>query len=277
MASELGENLYKQKSFRDVLRAELAERKVRRKSYSIRAFARDLGINHNTLTGALRGNYGISADTARELATKLKYDKKERQFFVALVECEHSRTKFEKEKANRVLAKFLSKVEIKNVQPESMLLRKWFYSATLELLTIFGSEISVPQVSKALRITEEEAQEAFSVLIEIGILEEKSHKLSRQHKNIISKANHPAPMIRSFHKQLLAKAAAAIDEQPIENRGYNSCVLSFDKAKLPQAREWLRTMYKEFVEEFGNNKPSDAVYAFTACYFQVDNENAVRN
>ena len=50
---------------------------MRRKNYSMRAFAQYLNINPSTLRGALLGHHGISAETAKQIAERLGYGKKQ--------------------------------------------------------------------------------------------------------------------------------------------------------------------------------------------------------
>lgn len=56
------------------LAAELAARKSRNPRYSLRAFARDLRLNHATLSQMLSGQRRITSRTARLLGQRLRID-----------------------------------------------------------------------------------------------------------------------------------------------------------------------------------------------------------
>lgn len=56
------------------LATELAARKVRNPRYSLRAFARDLRLNHATLSQLMRGERRITQRSARLLAHRLRLD-----------------------------------------------------------------------------------------------------------------------------------------------------------------------------------------------------------
>src|SRR5688572_18443502 len=90
---------YLAKSFREILASTFSERKTKRRAYSVRSFARDLGINASTLAGAMQGRYGISTDTANQIADRLKFNEKQKRFFIDLVESQHSRAEFQKKEA----------------------------------------------------------------------------------------------------------------------------------------------------------------------------------
>ncbi len=54
-------------TFKDLLIAELQERQKRNSSYSLRAFARFLGMDHSRLSKILRGERPVSWGLARQL------------------------------------------------------------------------------------------------------------------------------------------------------------------------------------------------------------------
>ena len=56
------------------LATELAARKARNPRYSLRAFARDLRLNHATLSQLMRGERRITSRSARMLGQRLRLD-----------------------------------------------------------------------------------------------------------------------------------------------------------------------------------------------------------
>src|SRR5277367_2598506 len=76
-------------SYRDYLRTTLAERSGRRRgSYSVRAFARQLGFAQGFLADVLKGNKNLSAEGAMRAATALGLSPDERENFSLLVQLE---------------------------------------------------------------------------------------------------------------------------------------------------------------------------------------------
>jgi hypothetical protein len=57
------------------LRDEFNRRSTRNPRYSMRAFARDLGLHHSTLVRVLAGTRGLSRDKIRRLANPLSLDR----------------------------------------------------------------------------------------------------------------------------------------------------------------------------------------------------------
>ena len=58
--------------FRNVLREELDRRQTRNRRYSLRAFARDLGLHHATLSRLMRGTQRATVPTIAAVASKLR-------------------------------------------------------------------------------------------------------------------------------------------------------------------------------------------------------------
>lgn len=60
--------------FRSLLRDQLARRRARNRRYSLRAFARDLGLHHGTLSQLINGRRPATTRQIRALAQPLQID-----------------------------------------------------------------------------------------------------------------------------------------------------------------------------------------------------------
>src|SRR5262245_45771235 len=74
------------------LRAVLAERRGTNRSYSLRAFARDLGVNASQLSNVLKGRKGLSLPAATKVARRLGLDERASQYLQIMVLAQQSRT-----------------------------------------------------------------------------------------------------------------------------------------------------------------------------------------
>ena len=59
---------------RDLLREELRKRQTRNRRYSLRAFARDVGVHHSTLSRVLRGRQRVTTATLMTVAMRLRLE-----------------------------------------------------------------------------------------------------------------------------------------------------------------------------------------------------------
>lgn len=86
-------------TFRRFLMNELSQRQKRNVSYSMNAFARDLGLSSSRLSEILSGKVGISEDRAVKIADRLQLSESDKAYFVDLVQSEHSRSEVGKRAA----------------------------------------------------------------------------------------------------------------------------------------------------------------------------------
>lgn len=89
--------------YRIILRSELAERCKHNPNYSLRAFARDLGIAPSRVSEILSGKQGLSRKAALSIAERLGLSTEEAEAFADLVDCRHCRTLDGRERARRRL------------------------------------------------------------------------------------------------------------------------------------------------------------------------------
>jgi uncharacterized protein (TIGR02147 family) len=89
--------------YRQVLRDEFLARKQTDLHYSMRKFAKDLGINYVHLSYVLRGQRGISPEKARQVGAALGLQPMGRQWFTFLVASQSARGKGKKNMARQGL------------------------------------------------------------------------------------------------------------------------------------------------------------------------------
>jgi uncharacterized protein (TIGR02147 family) len=260
---------FKQRDFRSILMFEFERRKMRRASYSIRAFARDLAINPVTLTAVLNKRHGISRKAAEGIADRLKFDARKKSFFCDLVDSLHARTRFEKTSALIRLKEYRADFE-KIGEEDLHLLSRWFYPAVLEVVTNYGSKMSVAQISERLRITKAQAEEALGYLLENKIIQKKSSGFAASRKHLKATGASPSEVIRSWHQQVLDLSKNALERQSVQKRKYLTSVFGLDSSRIEEARKWLASSHQQFLEEFAMQPVADKVYAFSSQLFQID-------
>lgn len=88
-----------QHDYRSILRLELKLRQRFNRRYSLRAFARHLGLSPHRLSSVLNGRFGLSPGAAEELALRLELTAEQSSYFRDLVESEHARSAGKREAA----------------------------------------------------------------------------------------------------------------------------------------------------------------------------------
>jgi uncharacterized protein (TIGR02147 family) len=267
-------DFYSVLDFRLILKQAYDYRRARRPSYSLSAFARDIGMSAPRLAGVLKGSFGISHEAAREIADKLRFSKEQKNFFCDLVESQHGRTKAQRNEASVRLLKYLDPTKdrtLSTVQFE--LLSHWYNLAAFELIKIHKGKITLDQIAKKLRISKDEAHSAIKSLLIHDQIKIETNGFSYISGFLTGTSAVPSKVIRQFHAQFLDKAKDAIRVEPLTKRKNRSSFLSFDQSKIEEARLCLETFHQDFVKKFSTQVGADRVYGFGVYLFPVDSAN----
>ena len=88
--------------------------------------------------------------------------------------------------------------------------------------------------------------------------------------------------LKRFHEGALALAQEAVRTVPVEKRQISSITLAVSTAKIPQMKDFIRRMEDEFVRQFSEQGPGDAVYQIQTQLFpltqypELSHENKIR-
>lgn len=254
-------DVFSEHDYRTILKREFETRKLRRPAYSIRAFARDIGVSGSRLCAVMSGRYGLSASTAKLISSKLHYTTQQTSYFVDLVESKHSRTKLGREQAlKRVKAISVPEVFEQISESQSDILGKWFYAAVLEIIS--SQNIFEPtKIARHLRLSIDEVNEGIQVLLRLGVLKKVGKKFEAQNEFLIANGSRSKSIFKKFHNEVLDQVKIAIIEKPLESRKNISTIFSLDCDRLDSARDWLDQMHKQFIKEFGAKGSHNAVMA----------------
>jgi len=95
------------RSYRAWLTLILKEKKSTNARYSLRAFARDLGLPPAHLSQVLKNNGGISPRVAKQITQRLAMSESETEWFCLLVRAEDSRSKKDRIEAQQKMNQLL--------------------------------------------------------------------------------------------------------------------------------------------------------------------------
>jgi uncharacterized protein (TIGR02147 family) len=89
----------------------------------------------------------------------------------------------------------------------------------------------------------------------LGLVIDENGTLKRTAKNLSTSQDVTSLALQKAHKQLLAKAAAAIDEVDIKHRNVSALIFPCDPKLIPEAREMLREFGRRLASflESGNS------------------------
>lgn len=212
------------KTHRTLLLDEFASRKGRNPRYSLRAFARDVGISPTSLSQVLSEKRKLSKKNILRIAERLALSPQE----VANLLSHITRN----EPNNVEQSAFLQ------IQDDTFrMMSDWYYFAILSLSRLPTNKANPDWVAKRLGISAVEAATAVERLQRLGFLEVAKGKLRRTAAPLTTTTDIPSAALRKFHKQNLRLAELAIEQEPIQRREVTSITMAIDPALLPSAKK----------------------------------------
>lgn len=257
--------------YRNTLHSHFEERRRRNPSYSLRAFARDLGISPERLSSVLNGKYGLSVESAKRVAKKLDLAEAQTELFCLLVEGEHARSQ-----AARKMAK--EKIESLTKEPTAhfltldafQVIADWYHFAILELTLVSDFQSNLNWISKKLGISKVEAKLAIERLLRLELLEvDGSGGWKASTETTFAPKGVPAQSKKRFLEQLMIKAQKALFESAFEKRDYAASLYAIDSSKLPKIKDEVASFRKKIASILNQPGPKDSVYALNVQFFSV--------
>jgi uncharacterized protein (TIGR02147 family) len=262
------------KDYRKILRNELEDRCQKNPRYSLRSFARDLGVSAPRLSRILNGRHGLSGEAAREIARRLNLSPSEQELFGTLVESEHARTSIVRNAA-RVRASELNTAFQALGLDSFRVISDWYHLAILELTLVEGFQSDPAWIADQLGITQIEARSAVDRLLKFDLLKKTGGALRATGSNFANPEGLPNDAIRKFHRQILARADQALNFQGAEERESSNLTIAIDESTLPKARKLIREFTRKFDRELSQASKKTRVYNLTVQFFGLQRKQEI--
>lgn len=258
-------------SYHDLLNDHFERRKNINNAYSLRAYARDLGISSARLSQVLGRKHGLSIEAAQALASKLKLSSNETKWFIESVGALHSRDKKAKDEYSQKIqeykrtAKKFSEIHLEYFK----VISDWYHFAILELTYLDDFQNDHEWMARKLDISVEEVSDAIARLKNLDLVVEEDGKLKDVFKFLATSNDVPSASLKKFHQQLMKKAMEALYEQDVLNREISSNIFSIRKEKLPEFKEKIRVFRRDMESEASQIKGKDAVYCLSMQFYEL--------
>src|SRR5690606_12528133 len=138
--------------------------------YSLRAFARDLGLGPTRLSEILSGKQGLSSLSAQKIAQKMGLSREESEIFVLQVESQHGRSALSREMAKEKLKK-IALIPDRSLNPDLFhIIAEWYHLAILELTRLKGFQSNSNWIAERLNLSVMEVDLALKRLLSLNLL-----------------------------------------------------------------------------------------------------------
>lgn len=236
---------------RVLLYEELLKRKNRNPAYSLRSFARDLGISKTALGDEVNGVRRLSISSIEVVGKALKFSDE-------LVE---DLKKDFRETYNNQTWTLIEGDELSFIED-------WYYMGILSLAKLDEAKYCTSWIKDRLGISTSEAELALNVLSGQGFIENNDGRLVRKVKPLMTSVDIPSTSIREGHRQSLMKATEALDEVPVEFRDFTAVTYAIDSKKIKEVKEMVLKFHQKLGVMLEDGVP-DQVYRLNIQFFPL--------
>jgi uncharacterized protein (TIGR02147 family) len=232
----------------EVLRNDLDRRKRKNPRYSLRAYARFLGLDPSALSRLLSGKQEISVSVCRQLVRKLDLPVEEKRYFLL------SAAQKRKESMCQLLATELHREDL---QPRPLEIDPGTYEriadcrilALLEATFLDDFEDDPRWLAPRLGVSETFAREAIEALLSVGLLERRDGRLRKASAYMsVADKQRTSAAHRSQQRQVLERAVESLEQDPLDKRGTMAMVMAIDPDKLPIAKRMMQAFMDELCD-----------------------------
>jgi len=239
-------------TFSNLLRSELRQRQRVNENYSLRAFARYLGLSPSFLSKLMAGKRVGSQDTFLKVSARLKLSDGQ----IAKLATRSARVVDSENEAIKV--------------DEFRLIADWHHFAILECTKLEDFEASPDWIARRLTITEERAAAALERLERLGLITFENGRIVKAAKNYTNfSPNGPTPANTEHERQILEGAIEALAKVPARERYQTSVTMAIPFSRLEEARARLRKFRDGLMASLQRPGRRDSVYQLSMSLYPV--------
>jgi uncharacterized protein (TIGR02147 family) len=238
--------------FRLFLQSELGRRCANNPQYSMRAFAKYLGVDHASLSQLLRGKRALTGRTILKLGTRLGLDRHAVDGYVAR-EAIWARNSEDEP----------SLIEVRQLADDtSAVISDWYHYAILELTRLHNFKPDSRWIARVLGITADDVNLALSRLLRLGLLEmvARDRWIDRSGNTTASLAEFNRAAVERLSEQVHRLMLKAIGTLPEGRYEHSSTTVALSTAQLPAVLERIARFRRELIALFDQGCVRDDVY-----------------
>lgn len=246
--------------FKTYLQEELVLRCNRNPAYSLRSFAKAIGVSPSFLSKILNGQRRITDEVFQKITTNLNL---EPSVFETFRSDEDAISE--------------SDMKFRDLQLEYFkIISDWYHYALIELTNLDGFKNSPEWIASKLGITVNQAKAATDRLLNLELLELKDGKLRpTSGGNTTTKNDFTDLAFKKMQDDLLKKAITSLWNEDLTQRDHTSISMAINPDDIPEVKKRLTKMRRElckYLERPQKKKPTQ-VYNLSLSFFALSKES----
>jgi len=227
----------------------LAARQQAERSFSVRKLARQMDVSHALLVMLLQGKRTLKSKHAAALAKGMGLSTVEKMYLQTMIEFGAA----EPGEPKRMMETWLHSLnpgedfEVREID-EFRILSGWIHFAILTFLKLKAPTRDIETIVKRFShlVPPNEIRSAFTRLFNQGLItRDLTGRFLAKYSRVTTKDDVANRGAREYFKQVSSLAAAAVEEQDVLEREFQSFSIAMDPEKIPLAKEMIRKFRTE--------------------------------
>lgn len=259
--------------YRGYLKWVLADRIARNPSYSLRSFARQLGLHHSMVVQLFQNKKRLSVERAHQVAHRLELAGKDYEYFCLLVEIDNARGMEQKQALLARMHDAFPQARVRDLGVEHFqMISEWYHLPLLQMLCVPGRAFDLATAARRLGITRLEAELAVERMERLELIEKDERgEYRKTDSRLLTQSATPHEALRNYHRQMLQKAIESLETQSPREKWIGSETFAFDPSLLPEANGIIEQFLDRMVQLSSRGENRDHVYHLSTCLFRLTN------
>jgi uncharacterized protein (TIGR02147 family) len=241
--------IYEHSNYREYLRDTLIGQIRKNPRFSLRAFAKRVGLAPSNLSEVIRGKKNLSEKSAIQVAERMGLNPVETEYFVLLVQLEGRRD----DKSRQLILDRLQRLnpsrEVNHLGLDVFnAISDWYHVAVITLTRVEGFVVSPESAAQALGVTLVEASAAIDRLVRLNLIEKTKAGYRKTGNYLLAHSDSPDEGLRNYHRQMLSKAIDSLTAQTPREKVIGSENLVIDEDQIEEARQITERYFAEMIK-----------------------------
>ncbi len=261
--------------YREYLRDYYTAAKAAVPAFSYRYFSRRAGFaSPNFLKVVSDGRRNLTADSANKVVQGLGLEDDERRFFLDLVNLDQASDSEQKNAAfERVSASQRFRQARRIDAGMFEYLSRWYLPAIREMAARPDFRDDPKWISNQLfpPVPHADVASALATLFDLGLLVREGDRVTRGEPTWTTGHEVRSLAIGNYHRQMLERAAASIDEVPRELRDLSSLTVVVEQDTIGELKERVHEFRESLIERCERDRGREIVYQIGIQLFPLSN------
>jgi uncharacterized protein (TIGR02147 family) len=238
----------------DILSEHYKSRQLRNISYSLRSFARDIGISPSSLSLILKKRQGVSFEKGKIISERLGLTIEEKDFFLLDIQRKNSRSVKTRALAKEKMDILLTKKDWSVINSSShSILKSWENIAIYDFIKS-KKNITKKEIINHFSFTDKTTELAIITLDKLNFIKRDGDFLYTKASKDRVESVTSSKIIQNFHHQVLEQMKKSIDNQSLDEREVTSTFLTIEDKSLGEIKKEIEKFRLHLCDKYSVDK-----------------------